>query len=478
MIESRCVTSNRRVSKDSARHVALQPTVRDAILLNRPHYMKNIFRKIIVGILQAEAKLVLKKYKPHVVAVTGSVGKTSTKDAIYSVLAEIEHVRKSDKSFNSEIGLPLTILGCPNAWNNPFRWAQNILDGLFLIFVPSDYPRWLVLEVGADKPGDISSLASWLPVDVAVITRLPEIPVHVEFFASPDDVVAEKASLISALKKGGALVIYADDQHVDMLRQKANEREATVYTFGLSSAADVRAEDFEVLFEHEHESNRDARWPIGMQTKLIMGETSTPVSVVGILGTHVLLSVIAAAAVGLALKIATPDIVKGLANYEPPKGRMRILRGIKNTFLIDDTYNSSPAAVEAALNALPLIKIKGRKIAVLGDMLELGKHSFNEHKKIGALAAKRADLLVTVGLRARDIAQGALGQGLPDSAIFQFEDSQKAGDELRSMIMPDDCILVKGSQSIRTEKIVEQLMLEPEKAIDLLVRQETDWKKR
>lgn len=449
--------------------------------------MKTFFKNIVVAILRFEAKLVLKKYKPHLVAVTGSVGKTSTKDAIYSVLAEVEHVRKSDKSFNSEIGLPLTILGCPNAWSNPLRWLQNMFDGLLLIIFPSDYPRWLVLEVGADKPGDISSLASWLVVDVAVITRLPDVPVHVEFFASPEEVVKEKASLINALKKGGTVVAYADDQRVDILREKALEREAKVLTFGLSSAADVRAEDAEVLYEKEQTS--EGSWPIGMQATLVIDDTSAKVSVLEILGSHVLLSVVAAAAVGKALNISTPDIVKGIAAYEAPKGRMRILPGIKNTFLIDDTYNSSPAAVEAALNALTLLQsprgatpqsgtTQGRRIAVLGDMLELGKHSFDEHKKIGALAAKRVDLLVTVGFRARDIAQGALDNGMLDTAIFQFEDSEKAGDELQAMVAPRDCVLVKGSQSIRTEKIVEQLMLEPEKAKDLLVRQDADWKKR
>lgn len=123
----------------------------------------------------------VRKYKPRIVAVTGSVGKTSTKDAIFAVLADNQHVRKSDKSFNSEIGLPLTILGCPNAWNNPLRWLQNIFDGFLLLVLPSRYPAWLVLEVGADRPGDISGVAKWLPVDVAVITRLPEVPVHVEF---------------------------------------------------------------------------------------------------------------------------------------------------------------------------------------------------------------------------------------------------------------------------------------------------------
>ena len=158
--------------------------------------------------------------------------------------------------------------------------------------------------------------------------------------------------------------------------------------------------------------------------------------------------------------------------------------------MIDDTYNSSPAAVEAALDTLKSVKIAssgratpsggitpGRRIAVLGDMLELGRHSVDEHRKIGAYVRTHADLLVTVGFRARDIAQGALDAGMQDAAILQYEDAAKAGEELQAIVDPHDCILVKGSQSIRTERIVERLMAQPEKAHDLLVRQESNWRK-
>src|SRR3989338_4025790 len=148
--------------------------------------MKNLFKKLIVFIITLEARAVLRKYKPKIVAVTGSVGKTSAKDAIYAVLAKSARVRKSEKSFNSEVGLPLTVLGAPNAWSNPLRWLQNIVDGIFIILFTVEYPEWLVLEVGADRPGDIRSLSKWLQVDVAVITRLPEVPVHVEFFDSAE----------------------------------------------------------------------------------------------------------------------------------------------------------------------------------------------------------------------------------------------------------------------------------------------------
>src|SRR3989344_3574561 len=115
--------------------------------------MKTTFKKIIAYILKTESRLVLWKYKPKVIAITGSVGKTGTKDAVYSVLSALSYVRKSEKSFNSEIGLPLTVLGVPNGWSNPLVWTANILRGLWLFLWPHKYPKWLVLEVGVGKPG-------------------------------------------------------------------------------------------------------------------------------------------------------------------------------------------------------------------------------------------------------------------------------------------------------------------------------------
>ena len=182
--------------------------------------MKSIFKKIVVAILEWEAVLVLKKYKPMIVAVTGSVGKTSTKDAIFTVMSSHFFVRKSEKSFNSEIGVPLTILGCNNAWSNPILWVKNIIEGLMLIVLGNHYPKWLVLEVGADRPGDIERIAKWLKPDVVVMTTLPDVPVHVEYFDSPEDVIKEKEYLISALKPKGVLVLNYDDEKVRGLQQK------------------------------------------------------------------------------------------------------------------------------------------------------------------------------------------------------------------------------------------------------------------
>lgn len=433
--------------------------------------MKDFFKRTLVYLLTLEARLIVKRYNPKIVAVTGSVGKTSTKDAIYAVVSQGAHVRKSDKSFNSDIGLPLTIVGVPNAWNNPLRWVQNLLDGLFLLAWRTRYPEWLVLEVGADRPGDIKSVATWLPVSIAVITRLPEVPVHVEFFDSPEAVVEEKAALVDALVPDGTLILYADDERAATFAKRAGDKK--IITFGLSPQADVRAENFKILFIEGQSS-----MPVGMSAELAFDGMRAPIEVLGTVGQHTLLPALAAAAVGKAFDKNIADIAQALAGYKPPAGRMHLVAGVKDTVVIDDTYNSSPAAVVAALDTLAFINPSGRKIAVLGDMLELGKHSAEEHKKMGAHAAKTADVLVTIGFRARGIAEGALDAGMDERNLLQFEDAHKTGEELAALVQAGDCVLVKGSQSMRMERTVLALMAEPQRAAELLVRQDEEWKKR
>ncbi|MEK7068682.1 MAG: cyanophycin synthetase, partial [Patescibacteria group bacterium] len=245
--------------------------------------------------------------------------------------------------------------------------------------------------------------------------------------------------------------------------------------FGFNADADVRASDFALV--RAQPVGRKKGMPVGMRATITVEGESAPVEIAGTVGTHSFLSGVAAAAVGHTLGLPLQTILEGLAGYEPPPGRMRLLPGLKGSLIIDDTYNSSPAAVEAALETLTLINPK-RAIVVLGDMLELGRHSVDAHRKAGAQAAKVCDLLVTIGFRARDIAQGALDNRLRDEKIFQYEDARKAGADLKNWVGEGDVVLVKGSQSMRMERVVEELMLEPERARELLVRQDAEWKRR
>lgn len=433
--------------------------------------MRGLFKRIVVSLLTLEAKAVLRKYKPRIIAVTGSVGKTSTKDAIYSVLAPHVFVRKSEKSFNSEVGIPLTILGRPNAWSNPLRWLENLIDGLVLILWRSEYPKWLVLEVGADRPGDISSVSKWLRADMVVITRIPDMPVHVEFFDSPDDVAREKASLLRSLKEDGTFIANADDARVLALRDNVPGQ---AITYGFSLGSDVMGEKLELL------SEKDGGLPLGVAARVKYEDTgeSAEVRCMGTIGSQGFLPLLAAISVGKVLGFTLPSMVEALAGHLAPPGRMRLIPGLKGSLIIDDTYNSSPAAVTAALSALSLVGGKGRRIAVLGDMLELGRYSTAEHKQIGKDVAETADLLLTIGFRARDIAEGALQGGMKEAAIRQYEDAAQAGKELEQLLQTGDVVLIKGSQSMRMERVVEEIMAEPMRAKELLVRQDREWRRR
>jgi UDP-N-acetylmuramyl pentapeptide synthase len=200
----------------------------------------------------------------------------------------------------------------------------------------------------------------------------------------------------------------------------------------------------------------------------------------GAVGIPQLLAPAAALATSIALGFSPKDAFKGLEAYTPPPGRARLLRGKEGSILIDDTYNASPSAMEEALATLALVACAvpaARRVAVLGDMLELGRYSRDEHEKIGKLARERVDLLITVGPRARAIANAAIEAGMPDEAVQSFETSDEAAPQVTARIGAGDIVLVKGSQSVRTEKIVDALLADYADR-ELLVRQDKDWKRR
>ena len=427
----------------------------------------NFFKQCVILIITWEARLVLMRHKPRIIAVTGSVGKTTTKDAIFSALAGVEHVRKSAKSFNSEIGVPLTILGCDNGWNNPFRWLMNIATGIIVI-LKKDYPKWLVLEVGADRPGDIKRTAVWLRPDIAVITGVPEIPVHVEYFKSPEDVVREKRALAEHLKPGGKLILNGDDAR---MREIHGSFRGSAVTYGMESNNDFFASHEEICYQDG--------LPVGMQFRVDHAGSSVPVSVFGALGRPRIYAALAAIAVADVVGIDTVTAAGALMSWDPPPGRVRIIQGMKGSILIDDTYNSSPSAALAALDTLKDVRA-GRRIAVMGDMLELGKYSRDAHRQVGERAAACADILITIGFRARAMAEAALDAGLKEENIRQYEkdDTARATDELLADVREGDVILVKGSQGMRMERIVRALMNEPAQAADLLVRMDREWQTR
>lgn len=427
--------------------------------------MKSLFKRIVVAILTFEAKVLIRRTKPQIIAVTGSVGKTSIKDAIYEVFKGRMHVRKSEKSYNSELGVPLSVLGLPNAWNNPLHWLKNIIDGAMLAIHPGEYPKLLVLEMGVDRPGDMDKLTAWIKPDVVVLTRLPDVPVHVEYFSSPEAVIAEKQKLVQALKPEGVLIFNQDDERAVKVASETRQQSIGYSRYSLSP---FTASADRIVYE-------DGR-AVGFEFMLTHIDRAVLFRVNGTLGVQHAYNHAAAAAVASVFEISLDTVAEALRGYVPPPGRMRLIPGLKDTLIIDDTYNSSPAASEQSLKTLGELKGVKRRIAVLGDMMELGQFSTKEHERIGALVPRYADKLVTIGVRARGFSAGARTAGMDERHMLEFSDSLEAGRELQTLIKPGDVLLVKGSQSIRGERFVEELMTEPEKAEELLVRQDPVWK--
>lgn len=411
------------------------------------------------------SKAVLHSYHPTVIGITGSVGKTSTKDAVALVLSENHRVRATGKNFNNEIGVPLTILGAHSAGRSILGWVGTFLRGmLLLVFRSRRYPEVLVLEMAADRAGDIAYLTQLAPCHIGVLTAISRA--HTEFLGTLDDVALEKAAIITHLGSNDSAILNADDPRVLSLRERTKAR---VITFGLSENADVRACNLSL-------TKPEGDPFFGVQGNIAHGNNTVQFHIPNMLGQHQLLAPLAAVAVAIAMNVPFVAAVKRLQAFQTPSGRMRQLAGIKHTLLIDDTYNSSPAAAEAALTTLAQIPTGGRKIAVLGDMAELGSSSDDDHRAIGVNVPELGiDLLMTVGPQSKKTAQAAKEHGMDDNHVFLFDDAVTAARFLQQRMEQGDTVLVKGSQVMRMEKAVKEVMAEPEQASALLVRQDKSW---
>lgn len=433
--------------------------------------MKEILKKIIVTIITWEARLILLRYKPKIIAVTGSVGKTTTKDMIFTALSNSVQVRKNYKSLNSEFGVPLTIIGCESGWNSFSAWLHIIALGLYRAVYFKNYPEWLVLEVGVDHPGDMKKTASWLQPNVAVFTAFSDVPVHVEQFSSPEHVMEEKSQLLSYVKNEGLVVLNADDKNVLKLKNKSHVK-AVTYSV-VDETTDFYASNYQIAYDKENGT------PKGLSFKVNYSGKVFPINLNGVLGEQYTYPVLISLAIADSIGVSVVDAVANLNHFAPAPGRIRIIDGIHNSVVLDDTYNASPIAVDKALHILKEIENPGKKIAALGDMLELGKYTASEHKKVGELVVNlKIDILIAVGLRAETIAEKALELGMNPEKVMMCRKSDEAAHLVANLITDGDVILVKGSQGIRMEKIVEVIMKHPDQKTELLVRQEKEWQAR
>lgn len=350
-----------------------------------------------------------------VVAVTGSSGKTTTKDMLASILSSESDGLKTEGNFNNLIGLPLTL----------FRLQ------------PTD--QWAVLEMGMSALGEIARLCEIARPQIGVLTNIG--PAHLQTLHGLEGVARAKGELFAALPPGGTAIANADDERV-MNLPVANGVSRVL--FGLNTEAQVRAE-------------RIACEGIRMGFDLCLPEGVWPVKL-GVPGQHNVSNALAASAAARELGVPPEKIVQGLECFRPSAGRMNMFPLSENKLLIDDSYNANPLSVEAALGVLAELPSSGRRIAVLGDMLELGTDAPELHRELGREAAGLADYLLALGNHAADVIDGALGSGMTKDRALIMEDHAETVTWLRDHLGFGDHILVKGSRGMRMDRICQHLV--------------------
>ncbi|MDD4477148.1 MAG: Mur ligase family protein [Patescibacteria group bacterium] len=428
-----------------------------------------MLKSTMVYILRVLARLVVVKYRPEIIGITGSVGKTSTKETITIILKSRFNARASVKNYNNEIGLPLTILGIEKTpARSIFGWIKAVIRGFsLLISKDKNYPEILVLEMGADKPGDIQYLTDIAPCKVGVLTCISHA--HTEFFKTIKRIAQEKRIIISRLPHDGFAILNFDNE---LVMQNASATKAEIVTYGLKNGADFQAMDLNFIEEEE------TGWTTGLNFKVEHKGSVVPVFLPGAVSLPLVSAALSGLAVGSVFGINLVEGAEALKKLTPLPGHMRLIKGIKDTLIIDDTYNSSPEAVKSALETLKKIKLKegAEHYAVLGDMLELGLETENIHREIGFKVAElEIDFLITVGEASKHTAIAAKEAGLAEHQVASFADSASAGRFLQEKLEKGDVVLIKGSQSVRAEKIVKEVMAEPLRAKELLVRQTGEW---
>lgn len=355
-----------------------------------------------------------RRSQASVVGITGSNGKTTTRQFTVTVVSQQYNTLATAGNFNNEIGLPLTLLGLESGH------------------------QWAVVELGTNNPGEIARLAAICSPNIGVITNIG--PAHLEGLGSIEGVAREKGSLLNGLRKNGLAVLNADDPRV---LQLARQTRNPVLLYGLSADAAVRATDV-------HENEATISFTLNISGENVSIRLNSP-------GRFMVTNALAAAAVGYQLGLSCSTIKAGLEAFTPVGGRMNILHPANGIHIIDDTYNANPDSMQVALATLKTMRAGSRGIFVAGDMLELGRQAPVLHSNIGAMAAQSGiSRLYAKGEFADRVISGARAEGLPAADTIIGSRREIIAD-LIDWLRPGDWLLVKGSRGMAMEKVVEGL---------------------
>jgi UDP-N-acetylmuramoyl-tripeptide--D-alanyl-D-alanine ligase len=419
--------------------------------------MKNAFLSIIYKILASYAKKVIDMHHPFVIAITGSVGKGSAKEAILQAMKDhfgAEDVRANYGSLNAEIGIPLTILGYKSL-PNKFLWLPFLISAYFRTN-EKKYPKYLILEMGVEHVGDIDYFTKMVTPDIVVITSVSGA--HLMNFSSLSAYQAEKISLADKVRKDGVVIVNFDDNTL-----KSKFSASDVVSVGISMKnAQYHAEDIRVGLKGTDFRVVSLGQKISIKSKVI--------------GKHLIYPFLFAYAIGQLFEIQSLQIKKSLEKISPVNGRMNFIEGKDGMMIIDDTYNASPVSVKAALDTLASIDYStGRKIFIMGNMNEMGDVQKVMHQEIGEYARKKCDIAIFVGPNANYMAEG-YNDG---KTCYQYPNRIELITSLSKILKKSDLVLIKASQNKNFfEEVVKNIMKYPQDASKKLVRQSGFWLKK
>ncbi len=408
--------------------------------------MKRKILQIILGII---TKGIIKKYNPKVVAVTGSAGKTSTKNAVSYFLKNYFSVRKSVGNLNTEFGAPLVFIGCQEGGGNSFvNWLKIILSGFKLIlFKDVNYPKIVIVEMGADKPGDISYLTKMVKPHISIVTLIGKIPVHLENYENLNQLISEKSKIVEILNENDYSVLNFDDIEVKRMKEKTKSK--TIF-FGFDETSEIKISDFE--YNQDNEKNN------GISFKIEYKDSIKKINLLNCYGKAFAYTVAASISCGVALGIDFENIdLKVFRDLKPEKGRMNLIESTNGSFVLDDTYNASPVSVKSALEVVTSLGAR-KRIVALGDMKELGSESGKAHREIGEIIFGLADYIITVGKEAKKIKERAIEVGFNVDNAYHFNESEEAINTIKEISGVNDLILIKGSRSMEMDKITKALI--------------------
>ncbi len=398
-------------------------------LLENKQIEKN---KIIIEVkdtlsaLQDWSKHYKDKFETFNICVTGSNGKTTTKEIIAHILSQKLSLLKSSGNYNNEIGIPLTLLHLNKSH------------------------KLLVTEMGMRGLGEIKTLTNFITPNLAVLTNIGEA--HIGLLGSKDNIFKAKSELLQSLNKDGIAIINRDDLYFSKTLGIVKDKK--VYTFGIKNKSDIMADNIRTVSDK------------GMKFTLIVQNDMSKEIYFPLLGKHNIYNALAAAAAAFALGIELDLIERGLSSFKTLGMHMQLSKFYKGIKILNDSYNASPLSVKSALETLVEVAQKNRKIAILGDMLELGEKADFYHQKIGKEVAKLSiDILITVGPGGKIIAQSSKEERMAGERIFSFEKNEKIdlSKKLLNLAKPGDYILLKGSREMKMEEILEFWRIEYQK---------------